>query len=271
MIQAHLFNIEQTILQQSKVQDISGHTLHKGTPREIFIKNFLENHLGKTVNYGTGEIIDCDSKPNESRNQHDIIIYKNEFPKIDLTGGISAFFAESVLATIEVKSNIDYSEFLKAFIAARRCKELKREYYNQYKFYYTPPNIINYIVAYNGPKNMRTIHRWILKAMNSHSLKPIDLSKNDTDRKNISSHAVDGIFVLGKGFVHFDNFLIDALPPEIRKEKPGINWIIGDMGVGSLLLLFLNLAQIICIPRQNIFNFMPYLQNKMDGKIQTEK
>ena len=78
MIQNHFAAVENSILELAKIQNTAGHSLHKGTPREIFIKNFLLNHLGKTVSFGTGEIIDTTSEPNQQRNQHDIVIYRGE-------------------------------------------------------------------------------------------------------------------------------------------------------------------------------------------------
>jgi len=45
------------------MQDTAGCPLHRGGPRELFIKSLLGNQLGKTGSFGTGEIIDVDSKP----------------------------------------------------------------------------------------------------------------------------------------------------------------------------------------------------------------
>ncbi len=157
MIQSHFAAVENSIKKLAKIQDIAGHSLHKGTPRELFIKNFLENHLGKTSSFGTGEIIDVDSKPGEPRNQHDIVIYRNEFPKLDFQGGITAFLCESVLATIEVKSNLDFEGLKVAFNAAAKCKQFKRNYFDGPKFWHFPPKILNYVVAYDGPQKTKTI------------------------------------------------------------------------------------------------------------------
>src|SRR5277367_2846337 len=102
MLKAHLDAVERHLLAISKVPANAGHTLHRGTPREAFIKEFLISHLSARASVGTGEIIDATSLPRQQRNQFDIVIYKADYPKIDLGGGISAFLAESVIATIEV-------------------------------------------------------------------------------------------------------------------------------------------------------------------------
>jgi hypothetical protein len=99
MLKAHLNAVEAHLLQISQIPANSGHNLHKGTPREAFIREFLINHLSQQVAIGTGEIIDANSTPNQQRNQIDIVIYKKDYPKIDFGGGINGFLAESVVAT----------------------------------------------------------------------------------------------------------------------------------------------------------------------------
>ena len=68
--------IENQLVAISQIPANAGHTLHRGTPREAFIKEFLENHLSANVAIGTGEIIDANSQPRVQRNQYDIVIYK---------------------------------------------------------------------------------------------------------------------------------------------------------------------------------------------------
>ena len=64
MLLAHMSAVEEQLLATSKIPANSGHSLHKGTPREAFIREFLEAHLPSTLAIGTGEIIDSDSSPN---------------------------------------------------------------------------------------------------------------------------------------------------------------------------------------------------------------
>jgi hypothetical protein len=55
ILQAHLDNSESYLLAISKVPSIAGHSLHKGSPREAFIKEFLEEHLPSDLAIGNGE------------------------------------------------------------------------------------------------------------------------------------------------------------------------------------------------------------------------
>jgi len=265
MIHAHFAAIENALIANSKIQENSGHSLHKGTPREIFIKNFLSSHLGETVSFGTGEIIDCKSAPKESRNQFDIVIHKKEFPKLDFQGGVSAFVAESVIATIEVKSSLTYKDFYIAFVAAMNCKKMERHFHEGLKLWYQPPKIINIIVAYNGPTKMKTVYKWIKKIDKEFGISYEEMSEDIQKRINVGSPGIDGVFILGKGYLHFDNWLINQFDPEMRKNNKWAKWLFGNTVDSNVLILFLNLSQIINTYSQRSLNMIPYL-NKIDVK-----
>ena len=126
MLKAHLDANEAHLLEIAKIPANSGHSLHKGTPREAFIREFLESHLADTVAIGTGEIIDAASKPGEQRNQLDVVLYKRNFPKLAFGGGINGFLVESVVSTISVKSVLTKEDFRESLDAAHRLKNLKK-------------------------------------------------------------------------------------------------------------------------------------------------
>src|SRR5262245_28540511 len=103
MLHSHLSAVETCLLSNALLQENTGHSLHKGTPRESFVNQFLRDHLSENIAIGTGEIIDCNSLPGQARNQMDVVLYKRSYPRLAFGGGISGFLVESVLATIEVK------------------------------------------------------------------------------------------------------------------------------------------------------------------------
>ena len=108
MLKSHFEAIESKLKAQFDMTHNMGHATNKGSSREVFIKEFLKHHLSERIGIGTGEIIDANSKPGDARNQHDIIIYKNDYPKLHFDNSdIDIFLAESVLATIEIKSTLD--------------------------------------------------------------------------------------------------------------------------------------------------------------------
>lgn len=158
--------IENHLISISQIPANSGHTLHRGTPRETFIKEFLEGHISSNVAIGTGEIIDATSLPREQRNQFDIVLYKKNFPKLDFGAGISGFLIESVIATIEVKSILDQQGINQSVLAANKAKNLTPNITRSFSTGWTPPKVLNFVVAYDGPSQMSTVHQWILTAMN---------------------------------------------------------------------------------------------------------
>lgn len=180
MLKAHLEAVEASLLATSRIPANAGHSLHKGTPREAFIKEFLEGHLSERVAVGTGEIIDCNSMPNPpstaQRHQYDIVLYKRDYPRLEIGGGIHAFLADSVVATVEVKSTLDSDELKKAIRAAHAAKQLTRNVVTSFTTGYQPPTILNYVVAYDGPAKMSTVHGWIAPTHSALGIPPAVLT-----------------------------------------------------------------------------------------------
>jgi hypothetical protein len=128
MLATHMAAVEAALLHTAQIPANAGHPLHKGTPREAFIRQFLADHLSEELAIGQGEIISADSQPGEIRNQFDIVLYKRHFPKLTFGGGVNAFLAESVVATIEVKSTLTKEELRSPIKAAHNVKALHRHF-----------------------------------------------------------------------------------------------------------------------------------------------
>ncbi len=161
LLKSHIDAVERSLLATSQIPANSGHPLHKGTPRETFISGFLRDHLSERVAVGTGEIIDAESQPKGRRNQIDIVIHRRDYPRLHFGGGINAFLAESVVATIEVKSKLDKSDIEQSVKAARAIKGLSQSLITSFEYGYVPPAILNYVVAYDGPADISTVHKWV--------------------------------------------------------------------------------------------------------------
>lgn len=195
--------VETSLIHISQIPANAGHTLHRGTPREAFIKEFLEGHLSASVVIGTGEIIDSNSQPRVSRNQFDIVIYKTNYPKLDFGGDINGFLIESVVATIEVKSVLDQAAIDQSVKAATVAKSLMPNINTNFSTGWIPPRVLNFVVAFTGPAQMSTVHSWIL---HSHINQNIPLPIwNPDNRVSVPGTALDGVFLLQKGFVKLDN------------------------------------------------------------------
>ena len=255
MLAAHMDAVEASLVQTSRVPANAGHTLHRGTPREAFIRQFLEGHLSANVAIGTGEIIDATSTPRASRNQFDIVIYKKNYPKLDFGSGISGFLIESVVATIEVKSLLDQAAMTQSVGAARNAKLLTPNVTSSFSTGWIPPRVLNFVVAYDGPAQMSTAHAWIV---NSHTSLGIPLPTWTQESKHSTpGTALDGVFLLQRGFVKLDNapLSLKAGPT----PQPGIH-VICDSPTGTLLMLFLALQEACNNIEGAWLNPVPYVQ-----------
>lgn len=243
MLKDHISAVENSLLHISKIPANAGHSLHKGTPREAFIKQFLQTHLSERVAIGTGEIIDAHSKSGESRNQFDIVIYKRDYPKLDFGGGINGFLAESVVATIEVKSVLDKDAMRQSIAAARNAKKLQRNLFTSFSTGYIPPSIVNYVVSYDGPVNIDTVYNWIPAIYAEESIISPKLSLNVETRLATPSSSIDAVFLLGKGFIYFDNVPSGFANENVWLDYPDMHWVVGNSVDTNLLLLFVFLTQ----------------------------
>ena len=250
--------IEKSLLVISQIPANSGHSLHKGTPREAFIKEFLIAHLPETVAIGSGEIIDSSSAPRSKRNQYDIVIYNKSYPKLDFGGGVSGFLIESVIATVEVKSTLTKSDLAQAIGAARNAKLLTPQFVTSFTSGYIPPKILNYVVAYDGPASMHTVQGWLHEIHAQMNISIPDLPQ-DSERLRFPSPTIDGIFILGKGFSYFDNVPNGFHDAASRGKYPAVKWLYADTSSGNLLLLFLYLQSATANIAGRWLNPVPYL------------
>lgn len=235
MLWAHLNSCETVLLSQFEVASNAGSSVNKGTPREAFVGHFLRHHLSERLAVGQGEVIDCDSKPGESRPQMDVVVYHGSFPKLQLGGGISAFLAESVVATLEVKSTLTKEEMKKSIRAAAALKRLRRNLSGTMFMGHMPPSILSYVVAYDGPQ-VGTVHSW-LQALHMDLGIDYPEMRGPLDRwHQQASPSVDAVFLLGRGFVLFNNQPFRVLPED--QYSPRTRWTIGEAARGSLAMLF---------------------------------
>lgn len=259
MLQRHINDVETLLLQTSQIPANAGHTLHRGTPREAFIRQFLESHLTELIGFGTGEIIDSNSQPRQQRNQIDIVLYKKNYPKLDFGGGISGFLAESVATTIEVKSLLTQQELNNAFDSIRNTKALKRNIQTSFMTGYQAPGILSVIVAYDGPANMSTIQGWITQYVAHNNIQYPAMPPTSNDRVRVQSPLSDLIIVLGKGFIQFDNSPISFITDASRQQNPNAKWLVSDQSNGNLLMLFSQMTVALSGVSASWLNINPYL------------
>ena len=83
----------------------SAHWGEDGRYKEIILADFLRTMLPSNVSVGTGFV---KNRYGELTNQIDIIIYRNEYPRLFNKGDFVILAPESVLGIVEVKSTTDF-------------------------------------------------------------------------------------------------------------------------------------------------------------------
>jgi hypothetical protein len=234
--------IEQHLIVSGRIPASTGHSIHKGTPRETFIREYLQNHLSERLAIGSGEVIDANSQPGQPRPQIDIVLFKREYPRLSFGGGIQGFLAESVVATIEVKSILDQTGFEQAAKTAHYLKSLRRNTIRSFSSGYIPPNILSFVVAYDGPASISTVHGWVSPTYRKHGIPDAALPIDPSARVSTASSALDGVIVLGKGFMYHDNVPYGFIRDDVRAQSPNAKWVFADTAMDNLLLLFLFLT-----------------------------
>ena len=139
---------------QAEVAGGTGHSSTTGKLREILVQKFIRPHLPKDLDIRAGVIIDADGK--RSR-QQDCIIVDTRLPLIDVGSDTEALvLAESVIATIEVKSTLTKEELMNSLESSSITKKLIRKGMMEYRkgaAVITTPEpfpILTYIFSYSG-------------------------------------------------------------------------------------------------------------------------
>lgn len=123
VLSEHFGKVKLKLLEYSKHFDIAQHGDIKGYGREALVQDFLATHLPDQVEYLTGEILDADDVRS---GQVDVILQSKRSPKIPLIGNLHLAFADSVIAAVEVKSNLTTQHLLAALDQFRKIKALRR-------------------------------------------------------------------------------------------------------------------------------------------------
>jgi hypothetical protein len=117
--------IAKSLAAQAEVAAGTGHPVTTGRLREAIIQKFLRPHLPKTFDIRSGVILD--SNGNKSR-QQDCIIVDTRLPTVDVGSDTDAILiAESVVATIEIKSFLNSGELLSSLESMEITKRLLRK------------------------------------------------------------------------------------------------------------------------------------------------
>ena len=217
LFSSHFERIQRRLEAEGKAAQSFHHGLNRGLIREAFIREFLSENISEFWGVGTGEIFSRESRDREARNQVDVVIHNKRYPKLPLAADIDLFFVETVSSFIEIKSRLTKDDVKQAAVAAKRIKELtdfESQQFNPTGMVKNPrPYAL--IFAYEGPAKIETVFRW-MREISEEDDYGLDRLRacNPEDRQFFDHQFVDGIFVLGKGFV-----VVDALPFESQVAR----------------------------------------------------
>jgi hypothetical protein len=123
---------------------------------------------------------------------------------------------------------------------------------------YIPPSILSYVVAYDGPARIDTVHGWVSELQAE--IPYPTLPANGNERLKIAAPALDAVFVLGRGFLHYGNSSLGFFRDEILQQNANARWAIGETERGSLLLLFSLLTMAVSGMAAAWVDPLPYLR-----------
>ena len=209
---SHFTRIQRRLEAEGRAAGSFHHGLNRGLIREAFVREFLAENISGFWGVGTGEIFHVDASDQETRNQIDVVIHNKRYPKLPLAMGIDLFLIETVSTTIEVKSRLTKDDLRNAAAVAKRIKSLANfppQHFNPTGMV-DNPRPYSFIFAYDGPAKIETVLSWMIEVSTEDDFGIDDLKKAKPEDRQFFNHLfLDGVFILGRGFV-----LIDSLPFE---------------------------------------------------------
>ena len=217
LFRSHFDRIRRRLEAEGNAAKSFHHGLNRGLIREAFIREFLAQNISDLWGVGTGEIFDGETKEGETRNQIDVVIHNKRYPKLPLAAGIDLFFIETVSSTTEIKSRLTKEDVRNAATVAKRIKSLARfdpQIFNPTGMVKNP-RPYSFIFAYEGPAKIATVLDWVMAVSKEDDFGLDDLRNSKPGERGFFNHLfVDGVFVLGKGFV-----AVDSLPFKSTVER----------------------------------------------------
>ena len=207
LLASHFERIQRRLQAEGVAARSFQHGLNRGQIREAFIREFLTQNISDLWGVGTGEILHKDSSPEQAVRQIDVVVHNKKYPKLSLATGIDLFFIETVSSFIEVKSRLTKDDLRKTAVTTKGIKSLANfapQRMNPAGLVKTP-RPYSFVFSYDGPKKIETVLNW-LKEISKEDEYGLDALRDTEPGKRFffNHHFVDGVFVLGRGFVTLD-------------------------------------------------------------------
>ncbi len=233
---------------------------------------FCEPMFGSELFCAGGRVVDSRSSPEAPHAHADILLCNGTGPRLEVDGLSDCMLAESVVAAIFVAPVLDQQSMNNAVASARSVKALRRNglLLAGASLCEAPVAaadddkarvIACFLVAFDGPSDMAESHIWLKTAYRSHGISEPDMPDTGEQRQRLASPGLDGVFVLGRGHLNFDNVPLGVFDDEARLTGLGSCWGIVNAERGSLLSLFTQVNQAATALAGSRLDPRPYLRH----------
>ncbi len=123
-----------------------------------------------------------------------------------------------------------------------------------------PQAIRCFVVSFGCTSSIQTAVKWKASADEKAGIPRAQLVPSG--RPGILSPDLDGVFVLGKGYMYYDNVSLGHATVESRKTNPESRWVAVDCSSGALPQLFVTLIALSQRPTTHFLNLHSYLENR---------
>ena len=237
-------------------------------------QEMLEPLMGAEWLLAAGEVIASNSLPDQPRPQLDVLLCQRHAPRLvtDPPGEGVQVLAEAVVTALTVVSVLDEAAVQRAVRSACQLKALPRHvlrvaWVDDGRIGRGLPAIPCQLLAFDGPADMAVAHGWLKQAYKDQGLTEADLPPLGAERQRVASPGLDGVFVLGRGFLNFDNQPAGFFDDEARITGFGSCWAIANSERGALMSLYLQLQQAANAAAGNRWDIRPYLDHFAVGEL----
>ena len=254
MLLSHLSDLEAGLLAAALAlpADASGPAPRRAALTDALVEQWLDPMFGgELLLERHGELADSRSGPATPRPAFDLLLCQRHAPRLRRSGAPTVCLVETVVATLSIVPVLDLEALQQAARSAHAAKQLQRLALRSVNDGAVrddqPPGgaaglpaLPCHLVAFDGPR-METAHAWLKQAYRAEGIVEADLPMTGSERSQVASPALDGVFVLGRGFLNFDNMPWAFVDDLARLTAFGAAWVIAEGERGSLASLTLQL------------------------------
>jgi len=242
----HFEVVRRRLTAEGRIADSFQNGTNRGDIREAFVRELLNDCTPQFCSVGSGEIIHRNMSAAERRNQIDVVLYNNRFPKLSGFRGVSIFFVETVSSFIEVKSKLTKAHVQKAATVTKSVKS----YPNTDAQRFNPTGIVktprpySFVFAYDAAaKDIHRVKEWLKEVAAEGDYDLIGLIETDPLNRAFYRHGfIDGVFVLNKGCVFLDAMPFRSPATQFQNIPRDHIWITAESRELEILWSAINLA-----------------------------